>query len=63
MLVRIGVAAAILGVCTRTLRRWEAAGKLLPACRTAGGHRRYETTALPLPGGGDPGEVDGAGDR
>ncbi|MHA1733836.1 MAG: MerR family DNA-binding transcriptional regulator, partial [Promethearchaeota archaeon] len=44
MLVRIGVAAAILGVCTRTLRRWEASGKLLPACRTAGGHRRYETT-------------------
>ncbi|MHA1731272.1 MAG: MerR family DNA-binding transcriptional regulator [Promethearchaeota archaeon] len=51
MLVRIGVAAAALGVCARTLRRWEAAGKLLPACRTVGGHRRYETTSLPLPGG------------
>jgi predicted site-specific integrase-resolvase len=45
MLVRIGVAAATLGVCPKTLRCWEAQGYLAPA-RTAGGHRRYDSKAL-----------------
>ncbi|MFQ5981307.1 MAG: IS607 family transposase [Candidatus Heimdallarchaeota archaeon] len=46
MLVRIGIAAQIVGVCTKTLRRWERRGKLKPTGRTVGGHRRYETTLL-----------------
>lgn len=46
MLVRIGIAAQILGVCTKTLRRWETQGKLLPASRTTGGHRWYDTAVL-----------------
>lgn len=46
MLVRVGVAAKLLGVCVKTLHRWEASGKLLPAYRTLGGHRRYETSDL-----------------
>ena len=37
----IGEAAALLGVATSTLRRWEAEGRLLPSFRTPGGHRRY----------------------
>ena len=36
----IGDAAAILGVSTRTLRRWENAGKI-KCIRTVGGHRRF----------------------
>ena len=39
--VAIGDAASILSVCVRTLRRWDKRGKLKPAFRTAGGHRRY----------------------
>lgn len=36
---RIGEAALLLGVCTKTVRRWDAAGKV--SCyRTVGGHRR-----------------------
>jgi len=41
-LVSIGEAAAMLGVAVVTLRRWHREGKLLPACRTIGRHRRYE---------------------
>jgi hypothetical protein len=26
--VRIGIAASMLGVCTRTIRRWDAAGRI-----------------------------------
>ena len=37
----IGEAAALLGVATSTLRRWEVEGRLLPSFRTPGGHRRY----------------------
>jgi predicted site-specific integrase-resolvase len=37
--VRIGIAASMMGVCTRTIRRWDAAGKLM-CTRTPGGHRR-----------------------
>lgn len=37
----IGEIAAELGVAVATLRRWHRQGRLLPACRTLGGHRRY----------------------
>ncbi|MFX0061746.1 MAG: IS607 family transposase [Candidatus Hermodarchaeota archaeon] len=46
MLVRVGIAAKLLGVCVKTLYRWEASGKLLPALRTLGGHRSYESLDL-----------------
>nr|MDO8114058.1 recombinase family protein [Candidatus Sigynarchaeota archaeon] len=43
--VRIGIAASMMGVCTRTLRRWDAAGKI--ACtRTLGGHRRISLAII-----------------
>jgi len=45
MFVRIGVAAKILGVCTKTLRRWETRGIIIPH-RTAGKHRRYHKGTL-----------------
>ena len=45
MLVPIGIASKHMGVCTKTLRRWERKGLLKPQ-RTAGGHRRYDRTAL-----------------
>jgi excisionase family DNA binding protein len=41
----IRTAAAVLGVSTSTLRRWEARGRLRPA-RTDGGQRRYDLAAL-----------------
>ena len=44
-LVSIGEAASALGVSITTLRRWEAAGKLV-AEHTAGGHRRYDLAKL-----------------
>jgi excisionase family DNA binding protein len=43
MLVSIGEMAKRLGVSIPTLRRWEKEGRLAPANRTLGGHRRYET--------------------
>jgi len=39
LLYRIGEAAKRLGVCTKTIRRWDAAGKI-QCHRTLGGHRR-----------------------
>lgn len=36
-----GQAAAILGVETKTVTRWAAAGRIA-ASRTVGGHRRYK---------------------
>lgn len=42
----IGAAAAALGVCPKTLRRWDAAGTFRPAYRTPGGHRRYDLRAV-----------------
>jgi len=36
---RISDAACILGVCTKTIRRWDASGKI-KCKRTVGGHRR-----------------------
>ena len=41
-------ASTLLGVCTKTLRRWDASGILLPDCRTGGGHRRYSIPKLAL---------------
>lgn len=34
--------ADILGIHVATLKRWEIAGKVPPAPRTLGGHRRYK---------------------
>ena len=45
VLVRIGIAAALAGVSTRKLRRWDKVGKL-PAVRTAGNHRRFSTADI-----------------
>ncbi len=44
-IVSIGEASEALGVSITTLRRWEAAGKLV-AEHTAGGHRRYDLGKL-----------------
>jgi len=44
-LVPIGAAAKTPGVSVRTLRRWEASGRLVPA-RSASGQRRYDLAAL-----------------
>ena len=44
-IVGISEAADVLGVSISTLRRWEAAGKLV-AEHTAGGHRRYDLSKL-----------------
>jgi putative resolvase len=43
--VSIGTAARVLGVSVTTLRRWEAAGRLVPE-HTSGGHRRYDLEKL-----------------
>ena len=41
----IGMAAMIIGVCTKTLRRWEKKCLITPK-RTRGGHRRYSMADL-----------------
>ena len=46
MLVSIGEAALLIGVCPATLRRWEREGKVAADARTAGGHRRYSIENL-----------------
>ncbi|MGA9918397.1 MAG: IS607 family transposase [Paraburkholderia sp.] len=46
-LLSIGAAAAQLGVAVGTLRRWHRQGRLAPAGRTVGGHRRYLHDTLP----------------
>ena len=43
--VAIKRAADLLGVTTKTLRNWDAAGKLCPI-RTFGGHRRYSILSI-----------------
>jgi len=49
MKLSIKQAAEILGVSTKTLRRWEENGKI-KAYRTKGGHRRYDLAQFhPLP--------------
>ncbi|MHA1647052.1 MAG: IS607 family transposase, partial [Promethearchaeota archaeon] len=45
MYVSIGTAARLLGVCRKTLRRWEEKGRLFPK-RTVGNHRRYKLSEL-----------------
>ena len=45
-LVKIGEAAALLGVSVVTLRKWEASGELVPDRKTAGGTRFYAVTDL-----------------
>jgi len=42
----VGAVAAMLGVCTKTLRRWDKQGLLRPAFRTPGNHRRYDRHAV-----------------
>ena len=42
----IGAVASMLGVSTRTLRRWDKAGTMKPAFRTTGNHRRYDRYAV-----------------
>ena len=42
----IGQAACVLGVAVVTLRRWDKTGRLTPAWRTPGGHRRYSMDDL-----------------
>ena len=44
--IAIGAVASMLGVSTRTLRRWDKAGTIKPAFRTAGNHRRYDRHAV-----------------
>jgi DNA-binding transcriptional MerR regulator len=47
-LIKIGKAAKLLGVCTKTLRRWEEQGILLPTFKSASKHgtRYYSTQVL-----------------
>ena len=45
-LISIGQAAFLLGVCTKTLRRWDKNRVLTPICRTAGNHRRYDKVRI-----------------
>jgi putative resolvase len=45
MFVPIGVASKMVGVCTKTLMRWEREEIIVPR-RTVGGHRRYDKDAL-----------------
>jgi putative resolvase len=47
-MLRIGQLAQKLGVCTKTLRRWEKSGHLNSSLRTVGNHRRYEESVLDL---------------
>jgi len=46
MHLNIEQAAFLLGVSKQTLRNWEANGKLTPAARTDGGHRRYTKSQI-----------------
>ncbi len=44
-LLTVKEAAELLGVSTKTIRRWEEEGKIT-ATRTAGGHRRFDVPSL-----------------
>ncbi len=49
ILLTVDQVAVQLGVSPQTVRNWETQGKLVPSCRTGGGHRRYsqkQVTAL-----------------
>lgn len=65
MFVSTGIAADIIGVCTKTLYNWERNGRFLPAFRTAGGHRRYDVKQLKnmTENGGNIGRTDGKDDE
>jgi predicted site-specific integrase-resolvase len=45
-LIKIGEAAALLGVSVITLRKWEGSGELLPDRKTRGGTRYYDAAKL-----------------
>ena len=45
-MISTGDAASMLGVCKKTMYRWEESGKLLPAFRTPGNHRRYDRRVI-----------------
>ena len=45
-LIRIGVAARLLGVTPQTLRKWEATGHLVPVRKSVGGTRYYSASQL-----------------
>ena len=45
-IIKIGEAARFLGVDVSTVRRWEITGELLPARRSRGGVRFYNTSDL-----------------
>lgn len=55
MFVRIGHAAALLGVSPSCLRLWERRGRLAPDFRTLGGHRRYRLARVLALRAGAPG--------
>ena len=44
----ISEAAHFLGVCSKTLHRWDAANLVKPTFRTLGAHRRYDLAALKI---------------
>ena len=44
-MISIKEAGKILGVSTKTLRRWEKEGKIKPS-RTLGNHRRYDENEI-----------------
>jgi predicted site-specific integrase-resolvase len=46
MLLSLSQDSSIIGVCTKTLRRWHEKKLLIPDCRTIGGHRRYSIENL-----------------
>jgi len=41
----IGIVAAVLGVCVKTLRRWDK-NKMIMCFRTIGGHRRFSVKEI-----------------
>jgi MerR family regulatory protein len=41
VMLTIGQVAKKLGVCVKTLKRWDKDGSVKPHLRTPGGHRRY----------------------
>jgi len=46
MHVSISIAAGIIGVCPKTLRRWDSSGLFCSTFRTPGNHRRYDVNAV-----------------
>lgn len=45
-LLSIGSVACLLGVCTKTLRRWDSRGTFKADLRTQGNHRRYKKSRI-----------------